>query len=110
MRILSLVTLGVIAMACGSARADDVVERHLSLKNHAFAPREVAVPAGQKVRLIIANEDSTAAEFESFELRREKVVAANGTITVFAGPLDAGSYPFFDDFHRDTTTGTIVAK
>jgi plastocyanin len=110
MRILPLLTLCVIAAAYGSARADNVVERHLSLKDHAFVPREVTVPAGQKVKLIIDNEDVTAAEFESFELHREKVVAANDTITVFVGPLDAGSYPFFDDFHRDATTGTIVAK
>ena len=26
------------------------------------------------------------------------------------GPLVAGTYHYFDDFHRDTTTGTIVAK
>ena len=110
MRILFLVTFGVIAMTSAAARADDVVERQISLKNHAFVPRELTVPVGQKIKLVIANEDSTAAEFESFELHREKVVAANGTITVYVGPLDAGSYPFFDDFHRDTTTGTITAK
>jgi len=31
-------------------------------------------------------------------------------VTVFVGPLDAGSYPFFDDFHRDTTTGTLIVQ
>jgi plastocyanin len=110
MRFLPVLTLVGALLAYTNAHADDVVEQHLTLKNHAFVPRELAVPAGQKIKLIIANEDSAAAEFESFALNREKVVAANGTITVFVGPLDAGSYAFFDDFHRDTTTGTLIVK
>jgi plastocyanin len=110
MRFLPLLLLCVVLLASMKARADDVVEKQLTLKDHAFTPREIAVPAGQKIKLVINNQDSVAAEFESFELDREKVVAANGTITVFVGPLDAGSYPFFDDFHRDTTTGTLIVK
>src|SRR5580698_10367324 len=94
----------------GTAYADDAPEQHLSLKNHVFVPQELTVPAGQKIKLIVKNEDSAAAEFESFELNREKVVPANGEITVYLDPLDAGTYPFFDDFHRDTTTGKIIAK
>jgi plastocyanin len=110
MRFLPVLALIVAVLAYQSARADDVVEQSLTLKGHSFVPREITVPAGKKVKLTIANQDAEAAEFESFELHREKVVAANDTITVFVGPLDAGTYPFFDDFHRDTTTGTIIAK
>lgn len=110
MRAVPLLLLAVIVITCGHARADDAVEQHLSLKDHAFVPHELVVPQRQKIKLILTNEDPTPAEFESFELHREKVVGANGTVTVFVGPLDAGSYPFFDDFHRDTTTGTIIAK
>ena len=73
-------------------------------------PRELTVPANRKIKLIVTNEDATAAEFESAELNREKVVPANGRITVYLDPLDPGRYGFFDDFHRDTTKGTIVAK
>lgn len=82
----------------------------LMLKDHQFLPKDLTVPAGQKFKLIIKNQDATPAEFESSDLDREKVVGANSEITVFLGPLDAGSYSFFDDFHRDTTTGTLVAK
>jgi len=91
-------------------RAEDVPEQHLSLKNHSFVPQELTVPINTKVKLIVKNEDGEAAEFESFELNREKVVPANGAITVYLDPLDPGTYPFFDDFHRDTTTGKIIAK
>lgn len=92
------------------ARADDVQERHLTLKDHVFAPSEMKVPAGQRIKLLVENQDASAAEFESDDLHREKVVAGKSTITVFIGPLDKGTYGYFDDFHKDKTTGTIIAE
>ena len=82
----------------------------LSIKDHRFQPDKVTIPANQKVRLIVNNLDATPAEFESYELHREKVVSGNDRINVFVGPLDPGTYPFFDDFHKDTTTGMLIAK
>ena len=73
-------------------------------------PRELTIPAGQKVKIVVRNEDPTPAEFESSDLNREKVVGANSQIMLFVGPLDAGRYGFFDDFHRATTTGTLLVK
>ena len=90
-----------------AAHAEDYV---LTLKNNQFSPKVLTVPAGQKIKITVKNQDATPAEFESSDLNREKVVGANSEISVFIGPLDAGSYGYFDDFHRDTTTGTIVAK
>jgi plastocyanin len=105
-RLLSLiVTLCLLQPSL--AQAEDFV---LTLKNHQFSPKELTLPAGEKIKLTIKNLDSTPAEFESTDLNREKVVAAKSEITVFIGPLDAGSYQFFDDFHRDTTIGTIIVK
>ncbi len=94
----------------GSAYADEVPVIHLILKDHVFSPQELTVPAGQKIKLLVKNENATASEFESYELNREKVVPANSEITVFLDPLDPGTYPFFDDFNRDTTKGRIVVK
>jgi heme/copper-type cytochrome/quinol oxidase subunit 2 len=105
-----LVLLALVLLAPSFARADDLPEQHLALKDHVFVPQQLTVPANQKIKIIVKNEDSSAAEFESAELNREKVVPANGEITVYIDPLDPGTYGFFDDFHRDTTTGTIVAK
>jgi len=105
-----LALLGLIIFSASSACAADVPEQHISLKNHVFVPQELTISAGQKIKLIVRNEDSTAAEFESYELNREKVVPANSEVSVFIDALDPGSYPFFDDFHRDTTTGKIIAK
>lgn len=74
----------------------------ITLRDHQFVPAEVPVPAGVKIRLIIRNEQATNAEFESTSLHREKIVDPGGEITVFVGPLDPGSYEFFDDFHGET--------
>jgi Cupredoxin-like domain len=49
-------------------------------------------------------------EFESYELNREKVVAAKSKITVYVGPLEPGRYPFFGDFHKDSANGVLIAK
>ena len=68
------------------------------------------MPAGRKIRLTIKNQDPTPAEFESNALNREKIVGAHAEITVFIGPLKAGTYDYYDDFHKTTTTGKIEAK
>ena len=90
-----------------AAQAKDYV---LTLKDNKFSPQTITVPAKQKVRITVKNEDATPAEFESSDLNREKVVAAHGEIVVVVGPLDAGTYTFFDEFHKDTATGTLIVK
>jgi len=90
-----------------AAYAEDYV---LTLKNNQFSPNVLTIPAGQKVKIIVKNQDATPAEFESSDLNREKIVGANSEIFVYVGPLDAGKYGYFDDFHRNTTSGTLIAK
>jgi plastocyanin len=92
-----------------SAYAQDF-EAHLIIREHKFEPAELTVPAGQKIKLLVENQDTTPEEFESNELNREKIVVGKGTITVFLGPLDAGRYPFFGDFHQETAQGVLVAR
>ena len=82
----------------------------ITLKDGKFAPANLVIPAETKVKITVKNQDSVPAEFESYELNREKVVGAKSEITVFVGPLKAGSYGYFDDFHRATTQGTLTAK
>ncbi len=100
--------LVALLFAIPPARADELPT--LTLRNHRFEPARIEVPAGQKFKLLVHNADSTADEFESSELNREKLVAPGQTITVFLGPLDAGEYKFFGDFHQDTAQGVLVAK
>ncbi len=102
--------LTAFLLLSGLARASDLPEYKLVIKNHRFEPAELSVPSGQKIKLLVENQDATAEEFESYELNREKVVAANATISVFIGPLAPGRYPYFGDFNQATAKGTIVAK
>lgn len=105
--MLRTALIALMLTAAASAQAEDYV---LTLKDHKFDPQTITLPADQKIKLTVKNQQSEPAEFESSDLNREKVVAANSEITVYLGPLDAGTYGFFDDFHRDSTTGTIVVK
>ena len=78
-------------------------------QGHQFVPSRLNIPAGVKVKLIVSNENPTPSEFESSQFHREEVVVTAGQeITVFVGPLDPGSYEFFDDFHPQTRGHLIV--
>jgi cupredoxin-like protein len=100
----------ITIFAAGVAQAQTGDTPHLTIKDHKFQPERVEVPAGVKFRLTVKNNDTTAEEFESFELNREKVVPPGKEIPVFLGPLERGQYPFFGDFHRDTARGVLVVK
>lgn len=82
----------------------------LVIKDHRFIPETLEIPAGQKVKIVIDNQDATPEEFESYELNREKIIQGNGKGIIFVGPLKAGTYPFFGEFNMDTAKGQIIAK
>jgi len=82
----------------------------LVIKNHRFEPAEVKVPAGQRVKLIVHNQDSTAEEFESHSLNREKVIPAGSKASIFIGPLKPGRYTFFGEYNEATAKGAVVAE
>ena len=106
---LILLSLGLI-LASGANLAAQEPTYKVVLKDHRFQPVEVEIPAGQKIALTIKNEDPTPEEFESTELRREKVVPGGQEITVYIGPLKPGKYEFFGDFNPKTARGHIVVK
>jgi plastocyanin domain-containing protein len=82
----------------------------LVIKDHRFQPTEIEIPANKKIALVVKNEDPTPEEFESTELRREKVVPGGQQITVYIGPVKPGRYEFFGDFNPTTARGHIIAK
>jgi hypothetical protein len=82
----------------------------LAIKDHRFTPDELKVPAHTKIKLIITNQDATPEEFESYELKREKLIPANAKGILFVGPLAPGRYEFFGEFNQKTARGVIVAE
>ena len=82
----------------------------LTIRDHLFLPSRITVPAGQKIKLLVINEDPTPEEFESYELNREKVIVGNSKAVIFIGPLAPGEYPFFGEFNPKTAQGVVVAE
>jgi hypothetical protein len=103
--LLSAATL--LGLAAATAFAADPLQ--IDIKAQAFAPQVLQVPAGVKVQIIIRNNDDLPAEFERYDLSREIVVPAHAQVKVFIGPLDAGRYRFFNDFHQESEGWVVVA-
>ena len=108
-RLLLPAALLAVLLAAPTARADDP-EFQLTIRNHRFEPETLEVPANVRLKLRVQNLDPTPEEFESYQLNREKVIAGKSTGTVYLGPLNPGTYPFFGDFHQKTAQGRIVAR
>ena len=93
-----------------SGLAADPAEFKLVIKDHRFQPAELKVPAGQKIKLLVENQDPTPEEFESYSLNREKIVPGNSKIIVIVGPLKPGKYEFFGEFNMDSAQGVLIAQ
>ena len=106
---LPLLAVALAALAAAPLHAAEP-EATLVIKNHRFEPAELKVPANQRVKLTVHNQDDKPEEFESKQLNREKVIPGKTTGTVFVGPLKAGEYKFVGEFHEATAKGVIVAK
>ncbi|MDR3411647.1 MAG: cupredoxin domain-containing protein [Formivibrio sp.] len=108
-RFSSLFVVLPLALCLNVAKAADE-GFVLTLKDHQFTPSTLEIPAGQKVKLTIKNQDKTAEEFESSDLHREKVIPAGKDGVVNIGPLKPGTYSFKGEYNPKTATGTIVVK
>jgi plastocyanin len=103
---LATSTLIVPAVAAG----DDVVKFTLVARDGFFRPANLEVPAGKRIKIEVVNDGRTPIEFESLPLKVEKVLAPGAKSSVVINPLKPGEYPFFDEFHPNTSRGLIIAK
>ena len=102
--------LFVLALAASTWAVAADAEALLVIKNHRFEPAELKVPAGQRVKLTVHNQDSTPEEFESHKLNREKVIAPGAKVVLFIGPLKPGKYEFVGEYNEATAKGVVVAE
>lgn len=111
-RLLASLPLLLIGLSAGlpgaSAAADDSYT--LTIKDHRFEPAQLDVPAGKKLKLLVQNLDPTPEEFESHDLKREKIIPGKGQALISIGPLKPGTYKFVGEYHESTAQGRIVAK
>ena len=109
--LLIALALTAPGLLIGAAeRAEAQAEIALTIENHRFQPEEIRVKAGQAFVLIITNKDSTPEEFESKDLKVEKVIPGGKTIRFRMPALKAGTYGFFGEYHEKTAKGRIVAE
>jgi plastocyanin domain-containing protein len=97
----------VIALAPVGLRAQDFT---ITIKDHRFTPSEIKVPANKRVQITVVNDDPTPEEFESREMKVEKVIPGKSKGVVRIGPLQPGRYPFFGEFHEATAKGVVIAE
>jgi plastocyanin len=105
-RLAAVAFAGLLA---STAYAQDASFK-LSARDGVFQPTVLEVPAGKKFKLEVSNDGKTAMEFESRDLRQEKVIPPGGKATLTINALKAGEYKFVDEFHEKTGQGRIVAK
>jgi len=108
-RLLLFALLGACGFVAAAAHADAptfTIEFH----DGKISPLRTEVPAKQQFRIEFDNTGSTAAEFESHELHKEKVLPPKSRSFLVFQPLDPGEYGFFDDFHPGRPKPVLVAK
>jgi plastocyanin len=85
-------------------------EYNIEIKDHKFTPEIIEAKAGEKFILNVKNSDETIEEFESDDLRVEKLVGGGKSIKVKIHALKAGEYEFWGEFHKKTALGKVVVK
>jgi plastocyanin len=108
--LFSLLSVSLLLLLLPAPALADYPEFSLVIRDHQFQPAALHVPAGQKIKLVVHNQDNTPEEFESYELNREKVIPPQTKGHIYVGPLSPGRYPFFGDFHPKTALGAIIAE
>ncbi|WP_421695394.1 cupredoxin domain-containing protein [Aestuariivirga sp.] len=107
--LAGLLLAALAGAAAGPASADEPTFR-IELKDGVITPIELEVPANTRIRLELFNTGSSPVEFESVELKKEKVIAPGNSTVMVIRNLDPGTYAFFDDFHLDMPHAKITAK
>lgn len=98
----------LIIYSCTIFANNKIFEATIILKDHKFDPEILEVPENIKIRLTIHNQDSTIEEFDSIDLKREKIIPGNSTIHIIIAPLKAGKYDYIGEFHSETAKGSIM--
>ena len=104
-----IAAFALCAAFVGIAHAADLPTFQLEMADGKLNPARIEVPAGQRIKIEVRNTGKGAVEFESGQLRKEKVLAPGAESFGVIAPLEPGEYKFFDDFHQQAQ-GVIVAK
>lgn len=107
---LVLFSLLLAAGFGGVARGEDLLTFQVVARAGRLEPSRLEVPAGKKIKIQLRNDGPGPIEFESAELRVEKVLGPGANSFVVLHPLRQGTYRFFDEFHPETGECLVIAK
>lgn len=109
---LNLLSLTLLISSISGAFAQNAEKNEylIQIKEHRFEPSTINVSANTNFTLIIENLDKTLEEFESDDLKKEKLVASGKKVTIAVNGLKKGEYKFYGDFHQKTAQGKIIVK
>ena len=96
-----------LVLAPVARRAYDLTLTH---KDNKFTPAEIKVPDNKQEKLNEVNEDPMPEEFDSSDLKVEKVVPGKSKGIVRIGPLSPGRYRFMGEYHESTAKGVVIAE
>jgi len=107
----AIVGAAILALSSPFAfAAEELLVLKLSAKDGKFDPPKLEAPAGKRFKIEISNDGKGPMEFESKDLKQEKVLAAGAKSSVVINALKPGTYVFFDEYHPEAPKGQIVAK
>lgn len=110
-RALYCVVVALPVLSFGfAAQAEDQMTYEITLKDQTFTPAELKVPAGEPFTIRLKNENDAPAEFESKDMKFEKIVAGHSTILARVKALPGGEFEYYDEYHEDTARGTVVSE
>ncbi len=82
----------------------------VTIHDHVFSPKEIHLPADQRVDIIVINDDPAPEEFESPGLKVEKVVPGKSQLVIHVKPVLPGRYTFVGEYHEKTARGLAVVQ
>jgi len=97
-------------LAAASAVFADPAPIPVTIRDHKFIPAEIHVPANQPTVLQVTNADPLAEEFDSPDLKVEKVIPGGQTGIVRLRPLKPGRYTFSGEYHAKTAQGVVISQ
>ena len=110
MQILNKTLLLLLVFYSFSAYASERVTIEIVIKDHKFIPDYIKAPEDKVIVLVVQNQDDVAEEFESIELKREKLIPSHSKAKIVVGPLKAGEYKFFGEFHNPQPQGILLVE
>jgi plastocyanin domain-containing protein len=105
-----VVMLALLSGATLATAQDKPQEIAVTIEKNRFNPEEIKVKAGKPFLLVVTNKDAKPEEFESKDLRIEKVIPAGKTASIRVRALKPGTYTFFGEYNPKTAQGRIVAE